>query len=199
MPELEITAAGLEVEHARATCDYLFAVMLWPTECDARTEFLRTRSIVSAIEAAKAAAGIGKATALDLAEQALSAQPPARQLPEIERRSQLGVQVGEFFAAAWQVGEMKEAGYHLRHIARRDGGVEHRVDPLGDLPAPTVSVKQLRGLMTTPARRRLHRAVVGEKTSRMYCVSSGQRRRFGPPITSYSVRGLIRRRPPRAC
>jgi len=137
MPELKITAAGLGVEHARATCDYLLAIMLWPIECDARTEFLRTCSIGSAIEAAKAAPGIGEATALDLAERAFFAAPPAQHEPEVQRRKYLGLQVGEFFAAAWvRGGEMNEP----------------------------VSVKQLRGLMTTPARRRLHPAVVGEKT-----------------------------------
>jgi hypothetical protein len=136
MPTLEITRAGFRPEHAMMTRNYLLSIMLWPVECDQRREFMRTCELAVAIDATKAVPGAAGGNAAELAERAFNVRRPVDHQPEIDRRTKIGAQIGEFYATAWVYGEI-------------------------DRP---FSVKAIRGALTTPARRKLHPAVMGDKS-----------------------------------
>lgn len=137
MPTLQITRAGMAPEHAMATCNYLLSLMLWPVECDDRTEFLQTCAAAAAIDAARAVPGAAHSP--DLIEQALRARRPADFQQVIDRRVQLGLQVGEYYASAWQ-------------------------HTLPEMELPPFVAGEARRLMTSPQRRALHSGVLGEKS-----------------------------------
>jgi hypothetical protein len=133
-PTLQITRAGLRPEHAAATRNYLLSVMLWPAECDARTEFMKTCAAAAAVDAAEAVPGAPLSP--ELLQHVLQARSPKDHQNEVNRRITIGAQVGEFYARASQDAEFEQP----------------------------FSVGEIRRRMTSPARRKLHPAVLGDKS-----------------------------------
>jgi hypothetical protein len=140
MPILQITQAALAPEHARATFEYLLAVMLWPrpTDQDCRDAFLRTCDVARRADLAAAAPSTFAPNDLAASlRDALFARAPADWHAEIESRIHRGMLVGIYFAGCWNRAVSSER----------------------------VSVKQLHGLMTAPKWRAQHPAAdIGPKT-----------------------------------
>lgn len=137
MPTLQITRAGLAPEHAAATLDYVTSIMLWPLECDMRTEFQRT--CAAGRRAAAAVAVPGLAAEPGLYSELEDILPPRILKKELQPQLGRGFRVGEFYASACGLTAWER-------------------------PGKPISIKQLRGQMTTEARRKAHPAMdVGDK------------------------------------
>ena len=95
MPQIQITRSGVHPEHAMATRNYVFSLMLWPREQEAaeRADFMRTCDAAQVLDQARALPGTLR---LEMLEQAWRAKPPDDFQAEIDRRVILGAQVGEY-------------------------------------------------------------------------------------------------------
>jgi len=140
MPTLEIRRAGLRPEYAAMTFNYLLGIMLWPVECDARRDFMRTCAAGWKIDLNTAVPGLQSDIELLLNE---AIDVPSREFLSQQMRPRLarGCRVGLELARA--IGNSTWAN-----------------------PSSTrVSIKRLRADITTPELRKLHPWMdVGEKT-----------------------------------
>jgi len=140
MPTLEIRRARLRPEYAAMTFNYLLGIMLWPVECDARRDFMRTCAAGWKIDLNTAVPGLQSDIEL-LLNEAIDVSPRESLSQQMRPRLARGERVGLELAKA---------------IAEATWGNPARA---------RVSIKSLRGEMTTPERRKLHPAMdVSEKT-----------------------------------
>jgi hypothetical protein len=140
MPTLEITNAGLAPEAAPMTLNYLLGIMIWPAECDARREFLRTLTAQRRRDLfAVAPETADPAEILEVMDELASVRSPESLKENMQSRIERGSRVGEEFAAAIGIATWVK-------------------------PGSLVSIKNLRWRMTTSQRRAAHPAMnVGEK------------------------------------
>lgn len=140
MPTLEIRRAGLRPEYAAMTFNYLLGIMLWPVECDARRDFMRTCAAGWKIDLNTAVPGLQSDIELLLNEAI-----------DVPSREFLSQQMRPRIARGYRVGEELAAAIGLATWAN---------------PARArVSIKSLRAELTMPERRKLHSAMnVSEKT-----------------------------------
>src|SRR4051812_46740231 len=134
MLALELTAAALAPQFARATSEYLFAIQIWPGfgQADRRAEFLETCAVARQVDEAKAVPGTFRVEMLD---QVFASSPLSSFQDEVSRRALQGVTVGMYYATAIEL----------------------------DRVGVPVSVKQLRAFQTRPELRRGHPAAdIGE-------------------------------------
>ena len=137
MPTLEITRAGLAPQHADATNHYIFSIMLWPVECDARREFQRSCAALRRADAAAAVPGMPADP--DLFRELAEIVPLRILENELMPQYHRGLRVSYFYAAACGIATWGQPGIPL-------------------------SIKRLRDKITEPAHRALHPALdVGDK------------------------------------
>ena len=99
MPYLEITQAALDPQHARATCEYLMGIMLWPSDAERRAAFLKTAAAVRLVEEVEAVPGTQRP---DMLRQTLGVTAPRDFAAEVNRRWLEGAAVGEYYGIAFQ-------------------------------------------------------------------------------------------------
>jgi hypothetical protein len=122
MPTLEIRRARLRPEYAAMTFNYLLGIMLWPVECDARRDFMRTCAAGWKIDLNTAVPGLQSDIEL-LLNEAIDVSPreslSQQMRPRLARGERVGLELAKAIAeATW--GNPARAGVNQELAGRND-------------------------------------------------------------------------------